>query len=392
MTVSIRLPSADGGFHTRTLRQPAVRKRPHAPISSRLAYAAAHVVADPLGANSLGAGAVGNPASIDWDTTMAFRRHLWSYGLGVADAMDTAQRGMGLDWPTTQELVRRTGEEARACGGRLAVGAATDQADTPFATLDDIAAAYEEQIGVVEDAGATVVIMASRQLAGMASDADDYHHVYGRLLKQVSQPAILHWLGPVFDPALEGYWGSDDVDAAITTVLAVVHDHAERIDGIKVSLLESAHEVKLRRAVPETVRIYTGDDFNYPELIRGDGNHYSHALLGAFAVIAPAASEALQALDRGDLDAYDDALAVTLPLARHIFSAPTQYYKTGIAFMSWLCGYQPGFTMVGGLHSGRSVLHLSQILGLADDAQLLPDPELAAHRMNSFLEVAGVAP
>ena len=326
---------------------------------------------------------------LDWESTLAFRRHLWSWGLGVAEAMDTAQRGMGLDWPAAQELIRRSAAEARACGGRIAAGAGTDHAPAD-ADLDAVIEAYEQQLAVVEDAGATVILMASRQLARAARGPDDYQRVYGALLEQVSAPVILHWLGPMFDPALEGYWGSPDIDAATDAFLALLHRHADKVDGVKVSLLDAEHEIHLREQLPEGVRLYTGDDFNYPELIRGDDDAHSDALLGIFAAIAPAASTALQALDRDDDTAYEAAFAPTLALARHVFEAPTFYYKTGIAFLAWLSGHQRGFTMVGGLQSGRSVTHLCEAFRLADTAGLFEDPELAAERMRAFLRVAGL--
>lgn len=350
-----------------------------------MAFAAAHVVPDPFADNTPGA-----PVVLDWDSTLAFRRHLWSYGLGVAEAMDTAQRGMGLDWATTQQLIRRSAADARVAGARIAAGAGTDHLPAGIASLADVVAAYEAQVEVVEAAGARVIIMASRQLAQIARSPADYRAVYDRLLGQVAAPAILHWLGPMFDPALIGYWGFADVEQATTAFLELVHDHTARIDGVKVSLLDADHERRLRAALPAGVRLYTGDDLNYPDLVRGDGDHHSDALLGIFAAIAPAASQALQALDADDLVAYDAAFAPTLPLARHVFGVPTYYYKTGIAFLAWLTGHQPGFSMVAGLQSARSVLHLSDAFRLADDAGLLPDPELAANRMRAFLRVSGV--
>ncbi|MFC0505556.1 dihydrodipicolinate synthase family protein [Micromonospora costi] len=385
MSVTVRLPRPDGSLEERRLAEPARWARPARPLTSRVAFAAAHVVADPLGDNTPGA-----PAAVDWESTLAFRRHLWSYGLGVAEAMDTAQRGMGLNWATTRELIDRSAAAAREAGGRIAAGAGTDHAPPDLDSLDDVATAYGEQIEVVEASGAQVILMASRQLARLARGPEDYAKVYDRLLGQVSRPVILHWLGPMFDPALAGYWGSPEVPAATAAFLELIGRHAARVDGVKVSLLDAAHERGLRAALPAGVRLYTGDDFNYPELIRGDGTHHSDALLGVFAAIAPAASAALQALDEGDLARYDAALAPTLPLARHVFTAPTWYYKTGIAFLAWLCGHQPGFTMVGGLQSARSVLHLAELARLADDARLLPDPDLAATRLRAFLDVAGV--
>ncbi|MEV1328069.1 dihydrodipicolinate synthase family protein [Micromonospora costi] len=385
MSVTVRLPRPDGSLEERRLAEPAPWARPTGPLTSRVAFAAAHVVADPLGDNTPGA-----PAAVDWESTLAFRRHLWSYGLGVAEAMDTAQRGMGLDWATTRQLIDRSAAAAREVGGRIAAGAGTDHAPPDLDSLDDVATAYAEQIEVVEASGAQVILMASRQLARLARGPEDYAKVYDRLLDQVSRPVILHWLGPMFDPALHGYWGSPEVPAATAAFLDLIGRHAARVDGVKVSLLDATHERGLRAALPAGVRLYTGDDFNYPELIRGDGTHHSDALLGVFAAIAPAASAALQALDEGDLARYDVALAPTLPLARHVFTAPTWYYKTGIAFLAWLCGHQPGFTMVGGLQSARSVLHLAELARLADDARLLPDPDLAATRLRAFLDVAGV--
>ena len=387
MSAAVRLPGADGALEHLVLREPGAWTRPSAPIESRVAYAAAHVVASPQGDN-----APGRPAVVDWDATLAVRRELWSWGLGVADAMDTAQRGMGLDWAATRELVRRSAAEAAACGGRLAAGASTDQTADPLPDLAAVVAAYEEQLAVVEDAGALPVLMASRHLAALGASADDYLDVYGRLLGQVRGPVVLHWLGDVFDPALAGYWGSPDLDAATETFVALVRAHEGVVDGVKVSLLDAAREVALRELLPPSVKVYTGDDYHYPELIRGEGGRSSHALLGAFAAIAPAASTALQHLDRGEVDAFSAVLEATVPLSRHVFSTPTPYYKTGIAFLAWLNGHQPGFTMVGGLQSGRSVPHLVQTFRLADAAGLLRDPDLAASRMSSFLTVAGALP
>lgn len=356
---------------------------PPRPPRSRIAYAAAHVVADPLAANGPGA-----PATLDWEATLAFRRHLWVHGLGVADAMDTAQRGMGLDWPATRELIARAGAEARACGGGLCCGAGTDQLEGP-ADLDAIAAAYEEQCAVVEDAGAKVVIMASRALAAAARGPDGYADVYGRVLSQVAEPAILHWLGPMFDPALAGYWNPahpEDLDQAAETCLAIIAANADRVDGIKVSLLDAEREVALRRRLPAGVRLYTGDDFSYPELIRSG----SDALLGIFDAIAPAAAAALTALDEGDEGGFETILAPTVPLARHLFGAPTRHYKTGIVFLAYLAGHQDHFRMVGGMESARSVPHLARAFVLADRAGLLGDRERAAERMRLVLRLAGV--
>jgi hypothetical protein len=390
---SLTLPSPDGTLSAYVLGEPRSWAKPAAPLRSRIAYAAAHVVPATMADNTPGA-----PAVLDWETTLAYRHELWSYGLGVADAMDTAQRGMGLDWAATQELVKRVGAEAASVRGLLACGAGTDQLDLDAlpagqAGLDRIIDAYREQLDLVHGAGATAIIMASRALARVASTAADYRYVYDTLLAAVERPVILHWLGPMFDPALTGYWGDLDVAAATDTFAALVGDHAERVEGVKVSLLDADHEKDLRArlaTLPTPVRLYTGDDFNYPELVHGDGQYHSDALLGIFAAIYPAASAALQAYDRGDDAEGLAVLESTRELGRHIFSAPTFYYKTGIAFLSWLNGRQEGFVMVGGLQSGRSLLHLVKTLQLADGAGLLLDPELAAHRMRDLLAVHGI--
>ena len=382
--VTVTLPRPDGTLDQRELADPPAWPVPAEPFASRVAFAAAHVVADPFGANAQGA-----QAAIDWDDTLAFRRHLWSHGFGVAEAMDTAQRGMGLDWPATQELIRRSAAEAQAQGGRIAAGAGTDHL-TQTASLDEIIAGYAEQLEVVESARAQPILMASRQMAATATTSDDYHKVYGELLRQARQPVILHWLGPMFDPALDGYWGSTDIATATDTFLALIRDHAGKVDGVKVSLLDANHEIRLRRELPDGVRLYTGDDYNYPELIAGDADAYSDALLGIFAGIAPAACAALHALDAGDLATYQRVLEPTVGLSKHLFGTPTYYYKTGIAFLAWLNGHQRGFTMVGGLQSGRDIQHLAETVRLADHAGLLRDPDLAAQRMAALLHVAGV--
>ena len=385
-TAIVALPEASGGWREIELSQPrAWAEHPDA-FSSRVVFAAAHVVADPRGENVPGA-----PAVIDWETTLAFRQHLFRYGLGVAEAMDTAQRNMGLDWSATQELITRSAALAREHGARIASGAGTDQLLAPAGSLEEVTRAYLEQVEFVEAAGSQVIMMASRQLAVTARSAEDYLQVYSTVLTQASRPVILHWLGEMFDPQLSSYWGSTDIPTATRTFLDLINEHSAKVDGVKVSLLSADHEQQLRTELPAGVRLYTGDDFNYPELIEGDGDHHSDALLGAFAAIAPAASAALNALDEGDIDLYRAEMAPTLPLSRHIFSAPTYYYKTGIAFLAWLNGHQDGFVMVGGLQSARSIVHLALIFELANEAQLLTDPELAAHRLGQLLATAGVA-
>jgi hypothetical protein len=380
----LRLPQADGSVREYRPSAPREFRRPAGPLRSRIAYAAAHVAASAHGENAPGA-----PAALDWDATLAFRHHLWSYGFGVAEAMDTAQRGMGLGWAATQELITRSAREAAAVGGLIAAGAGTDHRPEAL-SLNEIRAAYTEQIETVRGAGANVILMASRQLAATARDAMDYHEVYAPLLAAADRPVILHWLGPMFDPALAGYWGSADPDEAATTLLALIAEHPDKVDGVKVSMLDAELERRVRTRLPAGVRLYTGDDFHYPELIRGDGERHSDALLGVFAAIAPAASAALQALDRADLAGFD-VLAGTVPLARHLFAEPTRYYKAGIAFLAWLSGHQPGFTMVGGLQSGRSVPHYAEAYRMADELGLFPDPDVAAARLRAFLTVAGVA-
>ncbi|GAA1304924.1 dihydrodipicolinate synthase family protein [Saccharothrix xinjiangensis] len=368
---TVRLPGPDGSHREHELR--GGREWRTGPFTSRVAFAAAHVVADPFGGNVPGA-----PAALDWDATLAHRTRLWDSGFGVAEAMDTAQRGMGLDWGTAAELIRRS---AGVAGGRLAAGVGTDH-DT-----EDPLTAYREQLEVVLDAGAQPVLMCSRKLAARARGPEDYQEVYAALLRDADRPVVLHWLGTAFDPLLEGYWGSADVPTATGHFLDLVKAYPDRVDGVKVSLLDAAHEVELRRALPEGVRCYTGDDFHYPELIAGDDRGHSDALLGIFDVIAPAAGEALRALDAGDGARYHEILEPTVALSRHLFETPTYYYKTGVVFLSWLAGHQDSFTMVGGLQSARDVVHLGEALRLADLAGLLPDPDLAAARWARLLGV-----
>ena len=351
------------------------------PSRSRIVFAAAHVVADAAAAQP-----VAGPARLDWDATLRFRHRLWSLGLGVADALDTAQRGMGLDWPAARELIRRSGAEARAGGGRLCCGAGTDQLPAGRVGLGDIVAAYEEQLEAVEQAGAQPVLMCSRALAASARGPDDYAKVYGTLLSQVRRPVILHWLGDMFDPALHGYWGAADLDVAAGNVLAIIGEHADKVDGIKVSLLDAGREVALRRRLPPGVRLYTGDDFNFAELIAGDEQGFSHALLGVFDPLAAPVAVALELLDAGDVAGFRGVLDPLVPLARHIFAPPTQFYKTGVVFLAYLSGYQDHFVMVGGQQNGRDRAHLAGLFRLAADAGLFPDAGLAADRMRQFLD------
>jgi hypothetical protein len=354
---------------------------------SRIPYAAVHVVADALADLS-----PLSPAVIDWERTLAFRRHIWSYGLGVAEAMDTAQRGMGLDWEAAKELIRRSVAEAKAVGGRIVCGAQTDQLASGSArSLRDIEAAYEEQCEFVEGEGGQVVIMASRELARLARGPEDYARVYDRVLSQLSQPAIIHWLGEVFDPALAGYWGHADPDSAMAGCLEIIVTHRDKVEGLKLSLLDQQREISMRSRLPDGMHMFTGDDFDYPTTIAGDGDRYSDALLGAFDMIAPAASAAFTAMDEGDIERFDAILKPTVPLSRHAFGAPTFYYKTGIVFLAYLNGYQDHFRMVGGLESGRSAVHLAELFMLADGAGLLRDAELAVDRIRHVMALAGVS-
>jgi Protein of unknown function (DUF993) len=375
------LPRADRSLERFSLRAPATFERPREPLRSRVFLAAAHVVADPLASGDT----VG--AALDWEATLAFRRHLWSWGLGVAEAMDTAQRGMGLGWDTAAELIRRSAAEAGTTGGRLAAGAGTDQL-TPgvHATLGAIREAYLEQCAFVEEQGCQVILMASRALAAAARGSEDYRTVLDPVLRQAERPVILHWLGQMFDPALAGYWGWSNLDRAMDEVVGLIADHADKIDGIKLSLLDDEREMRLRETLPQGVRLYTGDDLNYPSLIAGG----SDALLGVFDAIAPAASAALQALDAGEPERFEPMLEPTLALARKLFATPTYHYKTGLVFLAWLNGHQGHFRMVGGLEGARTLLHLADLFRLADAAGLLADPPLAADRMRRLLALAGV--
>jgi uncharacterized protein DUF993 len=357
-----------------------------APARSRIAYAAAHVVADPRSPTDPILG-----GAIDWDATLAYRRHLWSLGFAVADAMDTAQRGMGLSANGARELIRRSAAEAKAVGGAVAFGAMTDGLD-PLAThsLDTIEHAFLDQCAFIEDQGFPAIVMCSRQLARAARDAGDYARVYTRVLGALRRPAILHWLGPMFDPQLGGYWGSDDLDVATGTFLDIVRTNRAKVDGVKISLLDAGREIDLRRRLPAGVRVYTGDDFNFPELIAGDEHGYSDALLGIFDAIAPAARAALGALDDGDRARYDAIMAPTVPLSRHLFAAPTYAYKTGIVFLAYLNGFQEHFRMLGGAESARSIVHLARVLELADAAGLIVDQERAAERATRVFATAGI--
>lgn len=379
------LVAADGTLTEHTLAEAPAYSRPTAPLQSRIAYAAAHVVPKRWADN-----VPGSPADIDWDETLGYRHHLWSWGLGVADAMDTAQRNMGLDAAATRELIRRSAIESRSAHGALVVGVNTDHVEEEVISLDAVIAAYLEQLHFTEDQDAGVVLMASRHLARAATSAADYERVYREVLSRASRPVVLHWLGAAFDPTLASYFGSADWTTASSTVIRIMEQNASKISGIKMSLLDASAEIAVRSKLPATATMYTGDDFNYVSLIEGSDGAFSNALLGAFAAIGPTASAAIQALDREQSEEYRRILGPSEELSRQIFTAPTFYYKTGIAFLSWLNGHQRAFSMIGGLHSARSIPHLSEIVRLADAAGALEQPELAAERWNSLLKLNGL--
>jgi hypothetical protein len=383
----LRLPRADRSLATYIPSTvPRVPVVPQPPPRSRIAYAAAHVVADPLDARDPALG-----GAIDWDATLAYRRYLWSLGFGVAEAMDTAQRGMGLTSSDARELIRRSAEEAHAAGGAIASGANTDHLDPHLVhDIDAIERAYLEQCAFIEECGSGVIVMASRALPRIGATPAQYGRTYTRILQSVQRPVILHWLGPMFDPQLTGYWGSDDLDRATETFLEIISLNASKIDGVKISLLDAEREIDVRRRLPAGVRVYTGDDFNYPSLIAGDGERYSDALLGIFDAIAPAARAALGALDAGDRASYDAILAPTVALSRHIFTPPTYAYKTGIVFLAYLNGVQSHFRMIGGAEGARSAIHLARLLELADEAGLIVDQERAAERAARVFASAGI--
>ncbi|MEV1020625.1 dihydrodipicolinate synthase family protein [Streptomyces sp. NPDC050264] len=383
--MTIRLPDTGGTLRVYEPRATPLALDTGAPFASRVVFSAAHVVADPFADTT-----PDSPAAVDWDATLAFRRHLWSHGLGVAEAMDTAQRGMGLDWAGAAELIERSAAEAKAVGGRIACGVGTDQLTSPAPDVATVRAAYEEQLALVEGTGAQAILMASRALAAVAKGPEDYLEIYGHLLRQATEPVVLHWLGPMFDPALEGYWGSADLDAATETFLQVIAAHPDKVDGIKVSLLDALREVELRRRLPKGVRCYTGDDFNYPELIAGDDHGFSHALLGIFDPLGPLAAQAVRVLDTGDAKGFRELLDPTVELSRHLFQTPTRFYKTGVVLLAWLAGHQDHFAMVGGLQSARSLPHFARAYELADGLGLFPNPELAEARMKNLLALYGV--
>ncbi|WP_460780992.1 dihydrodipicolinate synthase family protein [Microbacterium shaanxiense] len=387
---TLRLLAPDGTTSDAALNDSGIYTRPTTPLKSRVAYAAAHVVPRVHADNT-----PGRPADIDWDATLAFRRNVYSWGLGVADAMDTAQRNMGLDAAATRELIARSAEVAREEGGSVVVGVNTDHIDDTHITLEQVIGAYKEQLHFTEEQeGAGPVLMASRHLARAAKDAEDYRRVYREVLQSATVPVVLHWLGTAFDPELEGYFGANDWQTASELLLQIIAENQDKIVGVKMSLLNAESEISVRERLPHGVRMFTGDDFNYVGLIGGDtigeGEGHSDALLGAFAAITPVASAAIQALDAGDPEAYRRILGPTEELSRQVFAAPTFYYKTGVAFLSWLNGHQPAFQMIGGLHSARSLPHLSRIVELANASLALENPELARERWHGMLRLNGI--
>ncbi len=382
----ITLPTAERRLIPHELVNPTALVPIAGPVPrSRVLYAAAHVVSDPLADVS----PMETPC-LDWEATLAFRRHLWSCGLSVAEAMDTAQRGSGLDWAASQELIRRSLSEARAVSGGIACGAGTDHLSSSGATIAAVESAYEEQCGFVEGLGGRIILMASRALAACAHDADDYRRVYGNILRQVSQSVILHWLGEAFDPSLSGYWGRRDIFEAMEVCLGIIGENRSKVAGIKISLLDPQYEIAMRRRLPDGVRMYTGDDFHYDTLILGDEQGYSDALLGIFDPLAAVAASAVRALDENDTATYRKLLGPTVPLSRHLFRKPTYFYKTGIVFLAYLNGHQRHFRMIGAQEGARSIVHLAELFRLADGAGLFVDPELAVRRMRCLLALAGV--
>jgi len=387
LSQSLLLPDVDASTHLYKLVGMPLARPTSAPVFNRIAYAAAHVVANPWRTPR-----PWEATAIDWERTLAFRHHLWSLGFRIAEAMDTAQRGMGLDWTGAQELIRRSLAQAKTVpGADLVCGAGTDQLSPEAAhSLDDVVRAYEEQISFVEQHGGRAIMMASRALARIARSPDDYRTVYGRILRQTQSKVVLHWLGEMFDPQLAGYWGAQDFESALATVLSIIEAHPDKVEGIKISLLNNDYEIALRQRLPEGVLCFTGDDFNYADLIAGEAGQYSHALLGIFDAIAPQASQALSALAAGQTERFRAVIAPTVALSRKIFEAPTQYYKAGVVFLAWLNGHQDHFTMPAGMQSARSALHYAEVFKLADQANVLDQPELAVQRMRQLLAVCGM--
>lgn len=383
--MTLFLPDDTGALSEYRLQGTPITAAPFRHDPARVVFSAAHVVADPFTASD-----PSGPAVVDWDGTMAFRRYLDGLGLGIAEAMDTAQRGMGLDWNGALELITRT--KAELPDALVFNGCGTDHLDPRDATnLDDVKRAYLEQVEAIQKVGGRLILMASRALARVAKGPNDYINTYRDVLASCDQPVILHWLGEMFDPALAGYWGGDAFDDTLETVLTVIAENADKVDGIKISLLDKDKEIQMRRRLPDGVKMYTGDDFNYPELIAGDEQGFSHALLGIFDPLAVAVGKAITQLEQGNVAGFRATLDPTVPLARLIFRAPTQYYKTGVVFLAWLNGHQDHFVMLGGAQAMRPLPYFTEVFKLADQNGLLVDPDLAAARMTSLLGLYGVA-
>jgi hypothetical protein len=383
--MKIALPDVNGQLSTYTLGGKAPDVEHPGDDACRVVLAAAHVVANPWSANE-----PSGPADIDWSATLSFRRHLAGLNLGIAEAMDTAQRGMGLDWLAALELIRQTKTELP--DALIFNGCGTDHLDPSTArSLDDVIGAYLHQVNAVQALGGRVILMASRALVQVANSADDYHRAYERVLAECDQPVILHWLGDMFDPSLRGYWGSEDLYKATDNALSIIAANRNRIDGIKISLLDKEREISMRRLLPDGVKMYTGDDFNYPELIEGDQMGFSHALLGIFDPIATTAATAIVKLTAGDTAGYRELLNPTVPMAKHIFRSPTQHYKCGVVFLAWLNGFQDHFIMVNGAQSMRPLPYYVELFKLADGCGSLSNPELACQRMHQLLALHGVS-
>ena len=382
--MKLALPDAQGRMQDYQLVGTPIPPTPLSADPVRTVFSAAHVVADPFTAND-----PSGAATVDWQATLTFRRYMSGLGLGIAEAMDTAQRGMGLDWPGALELIRQT--KAELPDALVFNGCGTDQLDPNDArSLDDVRAAYMAQLEAIQQLDGRIILMASRALARVARSADDYISIYNDVLAACDEPVILHWLGDMFDPALKGYWGTDDFAGAMATALAIINANVGRVDGIKISLLDKEKEIIMRRQLPAGVKMYTGDDFNYPELIAGDDQGFSHALLGIFDPLAVAVGKAVGQLEQGDRAGFHATLDPTVPLARLIFRAPTQYYKTGVVFLAWLNGFQDHFIMLGGAQAMRPLPYFIECFKHADQQGLLRDPDLAAQRMNQMLRLYGV--
>ena len=382
---TIQLPDASGNLAAYALSGTPIPVRKPVNTFNRIVFSAAHVVANPYADID-----VSSESAIDWERTMAYRRHLAGLGLGIAEAMDTAQRGMGLTWEQSLLLIQKTTEELSDFNVPIYSGCGTDQL-RPGAAKDigAVQAAYLKQLHAIQRIGGKVILMSSRALAQVARSPQDYLDVYRKVLNECNHKVVLHWLGDMFDPTLAGYWGHSSLDAAMEVALEVIHESPSKIDGIKISLLDKQREIDMRRRLPAGVKMYTGDDFNYPELIAGDEQGFSHALLGIFDAIAPAASVALDQLAAGNRQGFLDTLEPTVALSRRIFGAPTRFYKTGVVFLAYLNGHQDHMVMLAGHQAMRPLPYFVDIFKMAEAAGLLRDPDFACARMKAWLAVHG---